>query len=139
MKYRDITEVTIKLAGFGPKKGTESDGSQERFMEAIRTVTEPNPINPRERMFPGAAVKMKIFGKSVDIDDIRSTTRGGGRAALRQICDLADEHRVTLCLYAKGYAHTPTEKLIELYQSFGFVIDPDWHDEDGQQMERRPS
>jgi hypothetical protein len=128
--------TTIKLRGF--KAPARDTGSIDGFLAAVNDATYPNPLDDRQRVFDGAVAEFNRFGSGVTLKDIRSINPGGGRAALRIICDLADEYGVTIDLYAKGYAHTSTEKLVDLYSSFGFVEDNDDFEEEGQVMVRRP-
>ncbi len=66
-----------------------------------------------------------------------SLERGSGTIALKKICALADECGVDLFLVAKGYADTPTEKLVEWYTRHGFVQSGMGNKNDGYRMLRK--
>lgn len=98
-----------------------------RFMAEFRARTQESMFNARQRVFGMAVVELSPSiddrENGIHIGDMVSNTPGEGSKALAFICDLADAHRVTLDLCAKGYAKTPTEKLVEWYGRYGFIPD----------------
>lgn len=107
-----------------PKFGKRVEAMLKEWMEG----TEPNPLDPRERVIDWkAAASMRPSGKdTVTVDSIRSFEfrKGDGGMALRRILDLADKHGVTV----RG---TPTpfgegglsrQGLINWYKRNGFSL-----------------
>lgn len=128
------------------KLGMKQTGSGvQAFLDEFRSETTPNPMNPRDRVFQNVAVLSMSAAfynpdTDVELDDIRSISKGGGTTAMKMICGLADKHHVPVKLYAKGYANVPTDKLIAYYERFGFVAEDEYDEEsgDGVDMTRRP-
>lgn len=142
MRYDDFKEGTIKLRGFTPQASGDTEqvaAAQDAFLTDFYAASEPNPLNDKARIFMGTVIKLRKFGKSISLEDIRSMTPGAGTKAMTEICRLADQHGVTLDLYAKGYDTTPTAKLVEWYGRFRFFRTDFDSDEEGVDMERKPS
>lgn len=103
-----------------------------------------NPLNEKERVTTidgkQAGVTMHPFGDKVMLHSLRAVTKGGGRAAMDHITDLADRHGVAIGLHAlpqapggtEGY-QMKTEKLQHWYGGFGFT------QHEGGYMERKPN
>ncbi len=72
---------------------------------------------------------------SIHLSDIRSIVKGNGSKCLNEICMLADKHRVTIDLFAKG--DTPTSVLKSWYERYGFVQNGTEYS-DGYEMIRKP-
>jgi hypothetical protein len=111
--------LVIKL---GSKRTTTA---AQRFMSDFEGVTQEHPFTRGMRYFEDGPVLMHMsasddFDDEVELRDIQSKARGAGARALKTICDIADERDVSIDLYAQGYAHVPTLKLVEYYQRFGF-------------------
>ncbi len=137
---------TIKLSGFGAKPSP--DAPSVRFLRDLEGMTHTNPIDPGSRVFDGDAVVSVFVGDGrkewgnpdhAYIQDIRRMSKGGGSRALKELCWLADRHGVVLTLHAKGYGEVPTEKLVTLYERFGFRVIAGPGDNGGYDMERQPS
>jgi hypothetical protein len=151
MRFREISETVIKLSGFGgPKKGhLDLSGKNDmidpnalsNFLDDWQNMTDPNPLDDRQRVFGNAVVTLTTWSGNITIKDIRSFAKGGGTEAMTALCQLADKYGVTLDLYAKGYAHVSTENLVPFYARFGFVRSSHGFDEedDGVDMTRHPN
>ena len=105
-------------------------------------MTHEHPFTHGMRYFADGPVLVKMSpsrdeADEVDLDDIQSKAAGAGAKAMQAICDLADQHNVTISLYAEGYAHVPTAKLVEYYKRFGFQERNEYMGE-GQDMIRYP-
>ncbi len=134
--------TVIKLAGFGKPRDTNG---VKAFMEEFYSITKENPFNPRRVVYGSASLEVSIWDNMIHVSDIQSHEKGSGQKALRMLCDLADKHRVKIELTAKGYAHTPTSSLVNLYKSYGFMkiseLEDDYFDDedDGIDMMRYPN
>ena len=130
-----ITELfeAIKLRGFS------SDNRAITFIEEFEKMSTPNPLNDRERILHDTGVTLVVNSfknNSVHLSDIRSIVKGNGSKCLQEICMLADKHRVTIDLFAKGYGDTPTSVLKSWYEKFGFEQHETYSD--GYEMIRKP-
>lgn len=101
----------------------------DAFLRSVDQMTQVHPFDHRARLFNGASVEVSrsILDRytGIHISDIRTLDAGKGysSAALKMLCDLADEYRVTLDLTAKAYGDGPklsTDQLVEWYGRFGF-------------------
>jgi hypothetical protein len=104
----------------------------EDFVKEYRSKTGANFVNPRERYWPlpeDVLVLTELWPHkdrdAVHLATIRSDVRGGGHASgvLRQICDMADKHGVTLDLDVKPFGRGGLSKrdLAAWYARYGFV------------------
>lgn len=105
-----------------------------RWTDAAGPRSFPNPLNDNERLFSdptgqkvgGVTVRDKADGWHVS--DMRSITRGGGRAAMQHVTDLADENGKRLSLFAVPLDSPAGKKmskanLIKWYEGFGFKVE----------------
>lgn len=135
-----LNEMRLDLSG----GGNGADTPAARFMAEFTTNTESNMFNPRQRVFGMAVIELSHSindrAAAIHISDMVSREKGEGSKALAFLCQLADAHGVTLELFAKGYADTPTAKLHEWYGRYGFVDAPDYYgdDDEGYEMVRQP-
>lgn len=135
-----------------PKKEVTSDAMlEESFKNSHR-----NPLDDSERLVgfrDGGVEKWGAFtladpirlmggpvSKRVEIRWLRAVTKGGGRATLQWLTDMADRHGLTLQLQAVPIATAmtrnkkmPQKKLNQFYESFGFQPQDD---RDGHWFER---
>jgi hypothetical protein len=134
----DETMQPIKLGSVKRKEGAEA------FMRDLETVTQEHPFTRGMRYFEDGPVLVSIHPDDyhgpdvVSLDDIQSKAPGAGAKAMQTICGIADAHDVTIILYAKGYAHVPTEKLVEYYERFDFFVTTNHGEGEGVDMERHP-
>lgn len=111
--------------------------------------SEENPFNPRVRIFQNSKIELKAYKNCLHLSDIQAMfpRKGGGTAAMKYLCDLADKYHVKIELLAKSYTddHMSTRQLKSWYERFGFEEDnnhdPDEYygnDDDGWDMVRHP-
>lgn len=114
-----IAEAKIKLGG------TSTPSNVDQFFDELTSVTKQHPFNNKARILGNTAVELYYANGSVHLSDIQSFNigSGAGTEAMEYLVSLADKHRVTLDLFAVGYASVPTKKLIAWYKKFGFVVD----------------
>ena len=89
----------IKLSG----PSAETKSSTKLFFDDLVAQSQINPFDDRERIIGKAGVELhKNIDGTVHINFIRSLEQSGGHAskALDKVCELADEHGVTLDLEA---------------------------------------
>lgn len=134
----DTTRISLRL-GQKPNGGATTAGA---FLEDFKAMTHEHPFTRDMRYFEEGPVLVKMSpsrdeADEVNLDDIQSKAAGAGAKAMQAICDLADKHNVTISLYAEGYAHIPTPKLVEYYKRFGFEERNEYMGE-GQDMIRYP-
>lgn len=105
-----------------------------RFIDALKSSTEENPLNPRERVFQWESkiqVSRGISPKQVYLDSIESfkpTGEGAGSRALKHLTSLADEHGVTLVGFSnpikRSLSGLNQEQLNAWYTKNGFKLEP---------------
>jgi hypothetical protein len=148
----DLSEAgVIKLRGFGPKT-VDPDSPATKMLRDVETQCAANPLNDRQLVYRNVAV-FELFRDfddregSLELKDIRSIAKNGGKQTMDMLCGLADQYGVRLTLFAKGYAHTPTKALVQFYDGYGFqALDDISHldhvthgtPHDGVEMERAP-
>lgn len=119
----------------------EGEQPSEKFMDELYNLSQDHPFSHRKRVIGEAVVEVYTDGANgIRLSDITSNTPGHGTKAMQLLCDLADKHKVTITLYAKGYADTPSSKLVEWYKRFGFVVDEEYFpdNDDEAEMIRHP-
>ena len=130
------TSTPIKL---GSKFGSGNDkDDMSDMISNFETLSEPNPLSNNERILgkdgKKAGVKMYPTFNGIHIEDLRSITRGGGREAMTQIADMADEYNVALTGWAIPLPSSPdgragkkltVDRLKKWYAEFGFKQLPD--------------
>lgn len=113
--------------------------SVDSFWDEYIDNTDENFLNHSNRVKFGALLTLyRIDSSTYRISDIQNNSgqAGNGKKFLEYICELADKHRIILELSAHGYSRTPTEKLVELYKTLGFVVE--YVDDDSVDMVRYP-
>lgn len=107
-----------------PKFGKRVEAMMKEWMEG----TEPNPLDPRERVIDWkAAATMRPSGKdTITVESLRAFEfrKGDGGMALRRILQLADKHGVTLRGTPKPFGEGGLNKrgLIDWYKRNGFRL-----------------
>jgi hypothetical protein len=117
-----LVQNTMKLK-MSPKSNATNN---EEFMREYWNETFPHPFERGSRLLSNATMRVRPFDGKILISDIMSVEpgKGGGREALKFLCDLADKHGVTLMLTAKEYGTRntlTTTKLRDWYSRYGFV------------------
>jgi hypothetical protein len=114
----DLLETILKLSGV-PIEGSPV----ENFFKRLEAISRDHPLDPKAFIVHDCSVHCQPSrgNQEVHINSMDSLTKGSGTVALKAICEIADELNVPLSLLAYGYADTPTKKLVEWYQRFGFV------------------
>ena len=130
-----LNEIIIKLSGV-----PLANSPAEQFMKGLADLSSNHPINPLKVVIDNCSVQASPCegNTKIHISDMASSTKGSGTKALTKLCELADQVSVPLRLVAKGYADTPTEKLVEWYTRYGFVKSGFGSNDDGWRMERAP-
>lgn len=110
-----------------PVKSAEPAASN--FLTEFERAHPENPNEPTQRVMEGAKVELQRdpFDESaVHINSLEAdeTGKGAGRAALKEVTDLADKHGVRLTLDAKPFGEKAmeSEKLARFYKRFGFEV-----------------
>jgi hypothetical protein len=134
----DVTRIKLRMG----KKSSGEATAAAAFIEDFNSMTHEHPFTHGMRYFADGPVLVKMsaspdFDDEVDLNDIQSKAKGAGARAMEEICRLADKHQVTIDLYAEGYAHVPTPKLVEYYKRFGFQERNEYMGQ-GQDMIRNP-
>jgi hypothetical protein len=75
----------------------------------------------------GVKLVARAFPYSIDLQFIQrnSGEKGTGAWIMTELCGLADQHGVPITTYVMDFSPV----LVEFYERFGFVIDPDGNDE----------
>lgn len=110
----------------------------EQFINDFVNMTETHPLDPKARILDNCSILLVPFGDRVHISAMDSLIRGSGTIALTKLCDLADQHQVTISLLAKGYSITPTKRLLNWYIRFGFIQTGVGSEKEGYRMIREP-
>jgi hypothetical protein len=63
---------------------------------------------------------------NIQVNQVRSQTKGGGRAALRKLIQVADSQGKTIFLTAQPLDDGSVDNLIEMYESMGFQFDGEY-------------
>lgn len=131
----DLYETILKLSGV-PYEGSPV----EKFMNGLKSISREHPLDPGGFIIDDCAVHASPAegNTKIHISDMASMIRGSGTKALEKMCVLADECGVVLRLVAKGYADTPTKKLVAWYERYGFTKTGLGSLKDGFRMERQP-
>ncbi len=103
--------------------------SSRAFLRAVRSHTTKPIVHPSIFQIKNVTVSLGAIGEYVGIMVLRSSTQGQGEGTqvMRLLCDLADEHGVTLGLDPvplkrhPGQQRTTTTQLKTFYGRFGFV------------------
>jgi hypothetical protein len=105
--------------------------SSERTLNDLAGVGSVNPDNTNEVLVAGGGVQLTPIGEDIiQLDSLRAVEKGGGRKALTQLIEVADENGTTIQLNPEPFAApagkemTPTE-LSDWYAGFGFEAQPD--------------
>ncbi len=127
--------MVIKLGG------VSYEGSKaECFMERLDAISKSHPLDPKAFILDNCSILCSPTNgnRQIHISAMDSLIRGSGTIALTKICELADVCNVPLTLVAFGYSDTPTLKLVEWYERFGFVKTGMGSKKDGFRMIRDP-
>jgi len=138
---REPIRITLK-----PKTPHDPEGPAAKFFKDYLEGTDQHPIDRHSRLYGYSSL---IVRKSIDhpnnavyISDIMSLEagKGHGSVALKALCELADEHGVTLELTAKAYGpkHLSTKQLVDWYSRYGFTVSRRGNAESGTSMVRKP-
>lgn len=128
--------MVIKLGG-SPYEGSVA----ECFMTKLDAISKSHPLDPKAFIVDNCSVLCSPANgnRQVHISAMDSLIRGSGTIALTKMCEIADECGCPLSLLAFGYADTPTLKLVEWYERFGFVKTGMGSKKDGFRMIREPN
>lgn len=119
-------KIQLKI-GAAPKPANDP---RRAMLKEFGSVTEPNPINPRERVVVVngqwvGVVELGLWSNVMTLSLIRSFEgkQGAGTAMLKLVTELADRHGVTLMLDAVpvGKGGPSAAKLKAWYRKHGFV------------------
>lgn len=115
--------MVIKL-GSNPAKAR-----LDAFMTELHELTGEHVFDARARVLDNASIEVSSFDGSIHISDVRAIEprQGGGTAAMKFLCGLADKHDVKMTLTAKSYSEgrMSTQQLKDWYETFGFTEDDD--------------
>lgn len=128
-----------------PDRGGD-DAPALLFMKELWEITEPHPFMRNERIYGWSVIEAR---RSIDhpinavyIKAIQAVEagKGHGKEALKMLCELADEHGVTLELNAKpfGQEHLSAKQLVAWYTRSGFTVVRRGNAESGTDMIRKP-
>lgn len=128
--------MVIKLGGV-PYEGSKA----ECFMTKLDAISKSHPLDPKAFILDNCSVLCSPSNGNtqIHISAMDSLIKGSGTIALTKMCEIADDCDITLGLVAFGYADTPTEKLVQWYERFGFTMSGLGSKKDGFRMSRVPN